>query len=56
MIPGDSGGPFTCTLLANGEFDCPDRLSYYEDYNPTLDAKLTVHVDAGTEYIDKPAG
>ena len=46
VIPGDSGGPFTCTLVANGEFDCPDRLSYTEDFHPTLDAILTVRVNA----------
>jgi hypothetical protein len=55
VIPGDGLGDFTCTL-ASGMFDCPNRAAFVQDYHPTVDAVITVHVAASGTFSDATHG
>jgi hypothetical protein len=43
--PNDGNPVFDCSL-ANGSFDCPNRIAAVQDFRPTVDAVATIHVDA----------
>jgi hypothetical protein len=55
VIPNDGNPAFTCSLN-NGAFDCPNRIAKTEDLRPSVDALITVRVDADGTFSDARHG
>jgi hypothetical protein len=55
ILPNDGTAPFTCTLN-KGTFACPDRASFVQDYRPSVNAVVTVHVTANGTFSDATHG
>jgi hypothetical protein len=46
IIPNDGTDSFTCELLSDNRFNCPDRVKDVEDLRPDFDAVITIHASA----------
>jgi hypothetical protein len=56
IVPNDGTEPFSCDLLSDNRFNCPDRVKSVEDLRPDIDAVITIHASASGTFSSAESG